>query len=826
VEAAEAVEAIGAAEHESVGQLLSLTQDLGVLNLSEPIQLTATVETESGVITATAVSPAAADENGFVSITAAAGSDADSGGVALAVPAAVLSQALGGSTGEGLPMLTVGVMDEDLADKLKAAGEAESSNGEVGPTLTTKPVSIKLYYSNGTEMKHVQLAEPMLITIDLPELTGNTSVDDLKCAYWDEDLSAWSDKGVERVPDKNGTLICKTHHLTIFGAIVGEFKKLAEDVLQALVCSNANALMSREGLEALLKDTGWWYWPPSIVLWIVFGLSACVMGLTAIVDWRESQKMPWDERRLMYRSSMEKRKSFRRSRSMVSQSRNKRSRVVPEVPRLTRSNTSANLQAGGRGSLWVLQEVLGLDFDFSAFLKDMKDMDSGLLNKCVRLVHTRRSSMDEASLKSLLTLDGELHAQGVVPSAAQERSLRTSVSSLVEEKSVRSSGKEAADTFLSTCFCTRAAYLFLALHPLMALFNFSIRLSRSARLALLLCKIFMSAAAAAMFFEASGGALGQDADPDCIPREGLLTEIIQAVTVGMVCAMIGDGSVVVLGMLQKHELWRCRCTYFRVAIFWLLWTAQFSGSTLFIAIFLANVNQASSVDWLHSSMMSLFEEMVLMPLAISAAYAICASAVLCCRPHAAEKIRSSWEKNEWADEDEDAAEELAAEIDGLEEEEDMPELEAEEDMPELEARQEQEAPELSDAQSESDALAALRGGHHSGLQSSGSRRSPSSPRSPRSPSCSRSPRSPWRRSSGSASSCSARSLNACLAGPNKSQPNLSCPEEEEKKSSDPVDEIIEEFMREVEQEEDGVLSPRSSASRRPTSLCLSILPEQ
>lgn len=658
-EAKAAVEAMDSAEANSVSRLLSLTKSLGSINRSEPIRITDTIRTDSGVVTATAISPASA-QGGVVKIGTTA-SDGSASEVSLVVPVSILIQALGDSS-DGLPMLTVGVMNEDLAEQLKAAGQAQSEDGEVGPTLQTKPVSIKLYYANGSEMKNVKLADPLTLTIRALE---SDNYDDLKCAYWDEDLLAWSGEGVERDFDThgaaNGTLACKTYHLTIFGAILGEFKKILEDAAQALVCSNAKALFSEEGLVALVKDTGWWYSVPSLVLWIAVFISAICMGICGMTDRCDGKKSPLDERLMVHRTSLSS-ESLGKSAS-ISQAQ-KRSRVHSTVG-VTVQRSRTGLESSGRTGIWVWQEMTGMNFDFSAFLKDIRDAPTGLVNRCVSLLHARKANIDSEGLESLLKLRQEFPTESVVPQ------LRRSITHLTGDKDLVESGREAANTFFSRCWCVRVAHLFAALQPVLALFRISLKLSRSARLALIVSKLFASAAAAALFFQASGGALADGVDPDCIPRDSLITEIVQAVVVGLACGIIGDGGVVILGIFHSDRLWRRRCRCVRGILFWLFWLLEMIGCIFFMALFLANVHQASRDDWLNSTLVSLAEEMVLMPLAIATFLALITSGILCCRPKIAQKVRSRWEDQPEQEPDPDPAQELAHQLASFDDESDV-----------------------------------------------------------------------------------------------------------------------------------------------------------
>jgi len=638
--------------------------------------------TSAGVVTATAVSPATAAANGgFVNIGIG-----EAGKLSLAVPAAVLMQALNGSR-EGLPMVTVCVMAEDLAAKLKAAGQAagnEAVGARPGPAMVTEPLSIKLYGPDGKELKHVQLVEPMTLKLEVPP-------EDLKiakCAYWEEETSVWSNKGLQHQRDQGGltdTLACSTNHLTIFAAVIGVFQQMLSDIAQALLCSNAQSLLSIEGLMALGRGGGWWQWPPAMMLWIWVLICAIALSATAILDLRESQKLPWEHRLLVTRASLaqtsmslatESKASKRSSASVGQVAAPQSSAGMPQEAQLFWRTTGQN----SRDLAWQeASEASGAGFSISgAIFKMMNDAPNAVVTKCVRMVHARKASIDEDCLRLVLAM-GQVKdlpgmPRGILP---QPESVRSTITNIAEQRGIRDRGKEAVNTFLETSFLKRVAILMPSVHPLVALAAFSLNISRTARLALLVLKISASGAAAAVFFQASGGALGYDVDEACEARDSWVTQLVQAVTVGLSCAFIGDFGVVLLGCLTKDSLWQGQWQRARVKAFWSLWTSLFSASIVFLAIFLANVSKESGWEWASSSTMSLLEEMVIMPMLISVALAMAASLVLLCLPRIAARVRETWETDAWArDDDADPAKELAAQLDDVSDDEGEPSVNA------------------------------------------------------------------------------------------------------------------------------------------------------
>ncbi|CAE8597491.1 unnamed protein product [Polarella glacialis] len=326
---------------------------------------------------------------------------------------------------------------------------------------------------------------------------------------------------------------------------------MLSDIAQALLCSNAQSLLSIEGLMALGRGGGWWQWPPAMMLWIwvlicaiedplVLSLALCLacvcrvtvtcpyvaerlcepeaLSATAILDLRESQKLPWEHRLLVTRASLAQTsmslatesKASKRSSASVGQvaklcghasggtallahnrseltrfgvtasaSASARSPYPNEILSLQRSNhcgSSYQVQLGTaplklklKHQRWQeASEASGAGFSISgAIFKMMNDAPNAVVTKCVRMVHARKASIDEDCLRLVLAM-GQVKdlpgmPRGILP---QPESVRSTITNIAEQRGIRDRGKEAVNTFLETSFLKRVAILMPAVHPL------------------------------------------------------------------------------------------------------------------------------------------------------------------------------------------------------------------------------------------------------------------------------------------------------------------------------------------------------------------------
>ena len=103
------------------------------------------------------------------------------------------------------------------------------------------------------------------------------------CAYFDEVLQEWSTAGVSLISASNVSITCATTHLSIFGAIAGS-------ILQALICSNAAAIFSIEGLRSLGSRA--WYLEASAVLnWVALLVGFVLLYFARKADVQHKERL-------------------------------------------------------------------------------------------------------------------------------------------------------------------------------------------------------------------------------------------------------------------------------------------------------------------------------------------------------------------------------------------------------------------------------------------------------------------------------------------------------------------------------------------------------
>jgi len=136
------------------------------------------------------------------SVTVSGGEQAT---VAITVPASLIDE-LGGDVVVLLTAFQADLEQSQTEQRRKAKG---------GVTKVEGMVSIKMMKPSSAVAAHIHgLEVPIVLTLPVNVSQG------AECAYWDEDRSEWSAEGLETMKDRDGgPLRCSTTHLTIFGAI-------------------------------------------------------------------------------------------------------------------------------------------------------------------------------------------------------------------------------------------------------------------------------------------------------------------------------------------------------------------------------------------------------------------------------------------------------------------------------------------------------------------------------------------------------------------------------------------------------------------------------
>jgi len=183
-----------------------------------------------------------------------------------AAPGEPVAVAIATSTGErvevGIPISALAALGGDvvMVASVFNTSQAASLFAESGESQSAVKTELKAVFNlnirdmSGQKMVVSDLAEPILLTMSANFTPGMT------CAYWDETAAEWSTAGVTMVNTGEGPLVCATIHLSFFGAIV-------RGMLKSLMCSQAS-LFSKESYGALVQGD-WFYDVGAILLWLL-----------------------------------------------------------------------------------------------------------------------------------------------------------------------------------------------------------------------------------------------------------------------------------------------------------------------------------------------------------------------------------------------------------------------------------------------------------------------------------------------------------------------------------------------------------------------------
>ncbi|CAE7755059.1 HERC2 [Symbiodinium microadriaticum] len=626
-QAAEAAAAVDAAEQESVQELLS------ILDFDSPANSTETggvlgqvsMSTETGTLKVAALSPEAVEAAGG-SVAVSAGES----GAKVEMPAAILSQAaeLSEKTGVSGPVLLSLTSMSDETAKNFADRQVE---GEPAATLQSEALSINLRAPDGSNLKIGELQTPMEIVLKVksPKAT---------CAYWDEDESRWSSKGLTDLSNTGVELTCLTTHLSIFAGIV---QIIVERAAAVISCSSAWELMSEKGFQKLMGPRRKWMSSlPSISTFVFTALFLVIQCRAAYVDRRDKQMVPWEELEpILFREAL------------PSDEELPRRRVRPAW-----ACCRYCLVQLKEWCCWCAGICFGVENILQLIMDAIPNAPEASVNRCIRSLHAYRCGVALDSLEILLTNE-KFEVEDSVPrqvSRTQARRSRfsrlmqsvvqnvnqfaTAVRDLSARWEVHLHGASAVQSVLQRGWCSRVCLLIPAFHPWIALLRFSILTPYTVRVALVFLKLCTAGATNALFFTSTTPS--PDDDPSCRQKLPFFEGLVQNCIVGFLSAFLGDCIIFTLFLVQvkspeekkrwseaqkawKLAWWRCRS-----CVFWLLWLVYTITCLTYIMMFLANSHLEDAHKWYQSTGMSLLQDMVLLPLGMALALGTIATCAL------------------------------------------------------------------------------------------------------------------------------------------------------------------------------------------------------
>eukprot|EP00928_Gymnodinium_smaydae_P042176 TRINITY_DN2843_c0_g2_i2.p1 TRINITY_DN2843_c0_g2~~TRINITY_DN2843_c0_g2_i2.p1 ORF type:complete len:645 (-),score=36.14 TRINITY_DN2843_c0_g2_i2:94-2028(-) len=450
-----------------------------------------------------------------------------------------------------------------------------------------------------------QLTEPIRFT--LPRAAR--SVGEETCAFWDEELQVWSNRGMSTGPvnlTQLGPLVCTTTHLTLFGAVIGEFKHLIVDAITTVSCSNVEAILSEKAFRAIIHNSSW------LTSWPAVALSAfTLLCMLAMVNAgkRDADNDP-QEHALM------------------------RSENAPSVGRKMAANASGPsfcckaVCRAFRLVTWILDWLaMGIPSLLQSILYDgFIDVSTQMISHCIRMILAYEANVSQDTLCFLAEM---------TPETGEEAQ---------EQERLQSHGQRVAEEFLGMCALRRVLLIFPSVNPWMTSCQVCAYSSCASRCAVVVSKLFGAFAASAAFASASGNALSSDSDASCAKREGVLAHVARTLAVAVVAEVVSGKFCLCLEVLGQRsivrrrcwddaaKLWQRRIWRLKRYMFYTVWFSHFSFCFVFVIAFIANVNSMSGMELLYTCATANLIESILKPLIISVALSFLLSVVLVCRP--------------------------------------------------------------------------------------------------------------------------------------------------------------------------------------------------
>jgi hypothetical protein len=551
------------------------------------------------------------------------------------------------SKGTGQAVEIKSSMLQELAGGAPVAVTLSEVNGNIlaviadaskkGEAKAVSPViSISLFDSSGNHLTVNNLKDPIVLTLQANATPGAS------CAYWDDVEGKWSQKGMQRVLDANNTngLVCSSNHLTIFAAVVG----FLVDMSVAVVCSNAGAIYSLEGV-ARLRQGDWWKQVPATALWIY--LLAMLLSVVAAGLWDRhqlNQKYRWRGDHLVLIDSLE-----------------------DEVTSIPKGDSSPpSLQLLQRKLRFHGKALAGLMDDiFCLPLKALLRLIRGKVSKNDRQAEESRSLAEKLLQRNLLNIqashvglcvDSYLKITQSLAGDQLKSDFMTKVATQFSTSlSIEKKAEASKQIFLHSHWPYRLLLLFKAYHPIANIFRLSLYTPHVIRVFSIYLNLLGSAAFAALYYK--GGALSRDSNPEvCLQNpESLESKLARAIGVAVFSGVFSTAIAFMLSYLsgafnlhQKDldnndedecEL-RLAKRNIRTTFFWLLSLSYGIFSCFTICAFIAYAADSFVNNWALSSLMSLLKDAFLSPLTLAAILSSTASVTLAYWPDVSSRAAS------------------------------------------------------------------------------------------------------------------------------------------------------------------------------------------
>ncbi|CAE7033324.1 HERC4 [Symbiodinium natans] len=580
---------------------------LDELLLPNATQAELVISTEIGDLTVAALSPEAVNTSGGIASVCAAGANCST---KVKVTADVLAAAAKVSGVEGgSVVLSVMKMAEEIASKFVPI---PPDPAEEGVSLASQPLVVELRGEDGKIIELGELSTPIQLQLQVPAAVQGSTV---SCAFWDEDASSWSTRGVRTLSTdvESGIGICETDHLSIFAFVLQEFR-------QSLLCSSVGQLLNTKGLEELARPDFWKH--PSTVVLLCFYI-LCFVAL-AVGYYQDCKAEPGMEMIYVKNEAANQPQGGSCRCSTCSWLCGQLAQGIKESPRFL-----ANLCSWSRTKARARARL------------------AAVIKKCVASMHARTSGIHAKSIRLIMDAEAKETSRPTDEKMfSMTRGTRTflSIGRQVERENI----KNTAETFFAAYPLRRTTWLFLAVHPWVALARLCAVTTVTRRTSFIIMKLLSAGALSAAFFQT--GAVDRDAPKGCEEPSTPLQEWLRSAFTGFLSSLCGNLAILGLMLLQRRGIATLanqkavdkhkRIWMIRLTVFWALaWLLMFV-CIFYILIFLANVGDSFRDKWLRAVTFSLLQAAVLMPGLEAAALGIAVSLAMLCFPGIAHDWRA------------------------------------------------------------------------------------------------------------------------------------------------------------------------------------------
>merc|ERR1712032_283573 len=172
-------------------------------------------------------------------------------------------------------------------------------------------------------------------------------------------------------------------------------------------------------------------------------------------------------------------------------------------------------------------------------------------------------------------------------------------------------------------------WMFATRCTLIAVLRSSIFIPTTMAAMLFACDMHMAAMLGAFFFQASGGALAENADPKCTPQ-GIGEQIGRLIAIGLTTAVVGMVPSMVLARLHQrdfitvdsdeHPAWKHQLRLWQIQdrVIYTVGTLIIAFCTFFNIVFIANVTTEDGMAWIICVITSMAQSIFAVPFVMAA----------------------------------------------------------------------------------------------------------------------------------------------------------------------------------------------------------------